>query len=218
MMAAERRTRVAVVSPSVVVAAGIVALLGRHPERVLVVPTVDDETDVVLYDVLGLAERGGGELDRLVHQAGTAVLAVGSDHRPDLLTQALALGVDGCFAMSIDETTLFATLDAARARRPAVQAGGPILCACPSEQRSRRLGLGAGLNGREAGILLAIVNGLTNEEIADREFLSINTVKTYIRSAYRKIGVQTRSQAVRWALTYGFDTGDEADAAPVHEG
>ena len=35
-------------------------------------------------------------------------------------------------------------------------------------------------------------------------FLSINSVKTYIRSAYRKIGVTPRSQAVLWGVENGF--------------
>jgi DNA-binding NarL/FixJ family response regulator len=197
-----------VVSPSAMVVAGIGAMLGRHPERVLLVPAVDDETDVVLYDVLGLEGSDGSELDRLVDRTGTSVLAVARDQRPDLLNQALTRGVGGCLDLSIDATTLVATLDAARTRRTTVQAGGSILCACPTAQRSWRLGLGAGLNDREADILLAIVDGLTNAEIAGREFLSVNTVKSYIRSAYRKIGVQSRSQAVRWVLTYGFDAGE----------
>jgi DNA-binding CsgD family transcriptional regulator len=35
-------------------------------------------------------------------------------------------------------------------------------------------------------------------------YLSINTVKTYIRSAYGKIGVTARPQAMRWGLDHGF--------------
>ena len=49
-----------------------------------------------------------------------------------------------------------------------------------------------------------IANGLTNKDIAERAFVSPNTVKTYIRSAYRKIGVERRTQAVLWALDNGF--------------
>ena len=36
-------------------------------------------------------------------------------------------------------------------------------------------------------------------------FISLNTVKTYVRSAYRKIGVTRRPQAVGWAMTNGFE-------------
>ena len=49
-----------------------------------------------------------------------------------------------------------------------------------------------------------ICQGLTNQEIADRAFLSINSIKTYIRSAYRKIGVTGRVGAVSWSLQHGF--------------
>ncbi len=40
----------------------------------------------------------------------------------------------------------------------------------------------------------------TNEETAARMFVSLTTLKSYIRSAYRKIGVQRRSQAVLWTM------------------
>ena len=49
-----------------------------------------------------------------------------------------------------------------------------------------------------------ITQGLSNQEIANRAFLSINSVKTYIRSAYRKINVTSRSQAVLWGVDNGF--------------
>ena len=52
-------------------------------------------------------------------------------------------------------------------------------------------------------MLCLIAQGLSNQEIADRAFLSINSVKTYIRSAYRKIGVERRTQAVLWATRNG---------------
>ena len=61
-----------------------------------------------------------------------------------------------------------------------------------------------GLSPREAEILALITQGLTNKEIAGRVYLSINSVKTYIRSAYRKINVERRPQAVLWGVQNGF--------------
>ena len=49
-------------------------------------------------------------------------------------------------------------------------------------------------------MLQLVVLGHSNQEIADSMFLSINSVKTYIRSTYRKIGVTTRAQAIVWAI------------------
>ena len=57
---------------------------------------------------------------------------------------------------------------------------------------------------REAEIVALITQGLSNQEIADRSYLSINSVKTYIRTAYRKMGVERRSQAVLWGIQHGF--------------
>ena len=45
--------------------------------------------------------------------------------------------------------------------------------------------------------------GRSNDEIAQEMRISLNSVKSYIRSAYRKTGVQSRSQAVLWAVTHG---------------
>ena len=53
-------------------------------------------------------------------------------------------------------------------------------------------------------MLTLITQGLSNQEIADRAFLGINTVKTYIRTAYRKIGAGSRTQAVLWGIQHGF--------------
>ena len=58
-----------------------------------------------------------------------------------------------------------------------------------------------------------IAAGMSNQEIADRSYLSINSVKTYIRTAYRKIGAQRRSQAVRWAIENGFVATPNTSAA-----
>ena len=63
--------------------------------------------------------------------------------------------------------------------------------------------IGHGLSAREVQVLSLITAGLTNQEIADRVYVSINSVKTYVRSAYRKIGVNSRSQAAVWGLQHG---------------
>ncbi|MGD8151010.1 DNA-binding response regulator [Ornithinimicrobium sp. Y1694] len=64
-------------------------------------------------------------------------------------------------------------------------------------------GQGAGLSVREAEMIALITEGLTNENIAQRCYLSPNTVKSYIRTAYQKVGVTRRSEAVRWGMENG---------------
>ena len=62
---------------------------------------------------------------------------------------------------------------------------------------------GLRLTRREHEILVLITNGLTNAEIGEQLTLSINSIKTYIRQAYRKIDVERRAQAVAWGMTHG---------------
>jgi DNA-binding NarL/FixJ family response regulator len=69
------------------------------------------------------------------------------------------------------------------------------------------------LSDREAEIVRLITLGMSNRDIAGTLFLSVNTVKTYIRSAYRKMGVGTRSQAVMWGVQHGFTMQDFSQGA-----
>jgi len=52
------------------------------------------------------------------------------------------------------------------------------------------------LTSSELAVLRFLPSHMTNQEIADALFLSINTVKTHLRSVYRKLGVRTRRQAI----------------------
>ena len=68
---------------------------------------------------------------------------------------------------------------------------------------------------RQAEIIALITQGLSNQDIAQRSYLSINSVKTYIRTAYRKMNVASRSQAVLWGVSHGFqpDVARHAEAS-----
>jgi len=61
-----------------------------------------------------------------------------------------------------------------------------------------------GLTDREAEILALITQGKSNAEVAALTYLSPNTIKSYIRTLYRKIDVDSRTQAVLWGVNNGF--------------
>ncbi len=69
------------------------------------------------------------------------------------------------------------------------------------------------LTHRETEVLSMIASGLANRDIAEQTNLSINSVKSYIRGAYAKIEVTSRSQAVLWAIQHGLLMSGDADAA-----
>ncbi|MBC7247502.1 MAG: response regulator transcription factor [Actinobacteria bacterium] len=63
-----------------------------------------------------------------------------------------------------------------------------------------------GLSEREMEILQLLADGLSNKEIADRLFISIQTVKTHITHIFEKLGVSDRTEAVAAALRRGLVT------------
>jgi len=54
-------------------------------------------------------------------------------------------------------------------------------------------------HGPEIEVLVRIAEALSNEDVADALQLSVNTVKTHVKSIYRKLGVAGRSDAARRA-------------------
>jgi predicted ATPase/DNA-binding CsgD family transcriptional regulator len=59
------------------------------------------------------------------------------------------------------------------------------------------------LNTRETEVLARLSAGLTDQQIADELFLSLNTVKWYNRQIYSKLGVSSRTQAIAYAAERG---------------
>ena len=170
-------------------------MLADHPERVAVtaLPGVRSEArgvDVVLYDTYGLL-GGDGDLAHLVRHTEARILVLSRDMRPDLRARALAMGCKCWVSMSIGSNDLVEAIE--------LTASGAVL-----PEQGDRLGQDEGLSSREVEVLALITQGLSNAEIANRLYLSENTLKSHIRNAYRKVGAGSRTQAVAWALQHGF--------------
>jgi LuxR family transcriptional regulator, positive regulator of biofilm formation len=60
--------------------------------------------------------------------------------------------------------------------------------------------LSANLTRREREVLALLVTGCTNEEIAERLFISPHTVKSHTQNIFRKLGVKNRLQAAMWTI------------------
>jgi DNA-binding NarL/FixJ family response regulator len=60
----------------------------------------------------------------------------------------------------------------------------------------------AALTQHEVEVVRFVGAGLSNQEIADRLTVSINTVKSTLHTAYRKMHVSSRTQAQLWAIRH----------------
>lgn len=201
----------AVISAQPIVARGLVSILSEHKPRIEVVEVSGDPEDpdphVILYDVIGLLDGDSSDLDVAVKMTASVVLAVGRDLRPDLLAQALSRGVEGFLSIGASESELVDAVESAVTGWEVGDPGeDPTVGSSGSAARASKLGADINLSEREIEILSMITQGWSNKDIADQLYLSINSVKSYIRTAYRKAGVATRSQAVIWAIQHGFGT------------
>jgi len=178
---------------------GLGAILAAYDDFALVPPSpgggLATFVDLTLHDAFARLPLCEARMDRLVGRpAGGRYVVYSWNIHADLANTALARGAAGCLSKSLEPDELVEALRA-------IAAGETVVRTAPSEE-SRELRL-AGLSPRELDVLGLISAGLTNKEIAEATALSINSIKTYIRAAYRKIGAASRSQAVLWAVRNG---------------
>ena len=194
------RAWVQVVTTQSVVARGITSLLeGSHGDLVVTFEGPDGgEPDVVFFDVIGLHDGDGADLDHWVSHTSSIVIAVTRDLRPDLGAEAFERGAAGAISIGASAEDFLEVVEAALTGH---LADSRVVA---EAEEGTRLGSEAGLTWREADVLGMIVRGLSNRDIGETAGLSINSVKSYIRSAYRKMDVTSRSQAVKWGVQHGF--------------
>jgi DNA-binding NarL/FixJ family response regulator len=198
--------RIAIITPQPVVAAGLRTLLEQceHPSQVVTLHANGPDPDVVLYDVIGLLSGDGTDLDIVVGKTASAVLAISRELRPDLLAQALQRGADGFFPLGATEPEICAAILSTQTGWKVGDTGeNPVVGSSASAAFADRVGSDQGLTSREREVLALIAQGYSNVEIAGEIHLGINTIKTHIRGAYRKIGATNRSEAVAWAIRHG---------------
>jgi DNA-binding NarL/FixJ family response regulator len=190
---------VGVVSASDLVSSGIARLLALASDEVSVreVSPRDrsvEQCDVAVYDLALMTKDASSDLSHLV-DSGVPVVGLEPPVRPDMARAARRTGVVEVIRMDVDPPGLLL----------AIRAAASVDVADPAVRRGRHRASAAsqfGLSSRELDILELIGSGLGNEEIARSLYLSINSVKSYIRTAYRKIDVSSRSLAVLWTVDH----------------
>ncbi len=151
--------------------------------------------DLTLHDSLANVQVLPGLLAEPIAHDGRLVTWTWNA-RPDLTEMALGMGASGVLSKDLPAAIMVEALEAIHRGRTVVELGGG--------QRSTRRHRPDPLTPREADVIALITSGMDNQSIADQASISINSVKSYIRSAYRKMGVTSRSQAVLWGVRHGY--------------
>jgi LuxR family maltose regulon positive regulatory protein len=179
-----------------------------------------------LHEAMGLLEQlqqeaeAGGRMGRVMEVLMLQALALSqnpvrgqgwgdTDEALDTLSQALALAEpEGYVRMFADEGAPMARLlYEAAARGITPEYAGRLLAAFPDvdaiQPKPSPTEMVEPLSARELEVLGLIAEGHSNQEIAAKLYLSLNTVKVHSSNIYGKLGVNSRTQAVAKAKTLG---------------
>ena len=194
---ARDRVSVAVINDYDLVVREVETMLAPFDDRVRVVGhDIDRDTsaDVALFDTFA------GRRRTLVRAAETVlagavehVVLYTGDASPDFVRAARDAGASGVLLKTRSGELLVESLERI--------ASGEKIGLDPSD------GIGPAnryveLSDRESEVLALIALGLTNGEIAEELYLSVETVKTYVKRLYAKLGVHNRAQAALAASTH----------------
>lgn len=195
---------VAVIDDVELISAGVEGLLAQtdgisvcsveHPSQ------LDEPVDVALFDWFARPTGFPDGIDALLDHDGLGSVAIYTWWTtPGLIDVAARKGVKGYLSKRLGAEALVEALHAVARHSEMVVAsasenGGDIL----------RLGAADALTARESQVLAMLVDGRSNRQIAESLFVSVDTIKTHLRSIYRKLGVNNRTQAVVRTLEGGF--------------
>lgn len=197
--------RLAVVNDYEVVVRGVAAMLEPYRDRIEVVELGADtevvrQVDIALYDTFSRPALEEDNLDSVLQNPRVRRTVLYTWLlTPDLLEDARQRGVDAALPKSTGSQELVDALERIDAGEERLESFAEVTGSVGGWP-----GKDEGLTPRESEVIALITEGLSNNEIAERAYLSINSVKSYIRSAYRTMGVTTRSQAVLWGIDHGF--------------
>lgn len=196
---AVRPLRLALVNDYEIIVRGLHAMLNPFRDRVLVVehevghiPT--QQVDVALFDTFAGRRDALGRAAAMVERGNARhVVLYTWDASAEFLEAARDIGVSAVVLKSATGADLVSALERVAAGE---QLGLEHVTRSPSGEQAETLSV------REREVLAMLALGSTNAQIATELYLSVDTVKTYVRRVFQKLGVHNRTQAAMLAQRY----------------
>ena len=212
--ATSRTIRVFIIDDHRMFTQAVAAALTEEPDME-VVDTVENlasarrrleelEVDVILLDQRlpdGQGTHAAAELRAL--RPGAKVVLVTAAMEPSVLNEALAAGCAGFVTKGDSIDALAAAVRAAASGATPVS---PAMLTRITGGNSNNSSLTEPLTPRETAVLLFLADGMSNEEIAKRLFISIHTLRNHIQSIISKLGAHSKLEAVSIAIREGLIT------------
>ena len=136
------------------------------------------------------------------------ILFLTGDGRPESVRRALAAGADGYLLKADEHSAILPAVREVLAGRAYISKG-----IAAGFERARALSAAAAAAGapavtvREHEVLQLIAEGLPNQDVADRLFISVDTVRTHRRNVMEKLDLHNAAEITAYVI--------QAGAAPV---
>lgn len=170
-----------------------------------------DRADVVVMDIR-MPDMDGIAATKLITEdeglAGVRVLILTTFETDELVVAAIRAGASGYLGKGVDPAEL---LDAIRIVAHGESLLSPAATTSlvnrflgqPTSDLNADLRLVDELTAREREITALVASGLSNEQIAERLFISSSTAKTHVNRSMMKVGARDRAQLVVFAYENG---------------
>jgi len=189
MTSARRPIRVTLVNDYEIIVQGLRRMLEPFSDRIEIVETQvggvpDLPTDIALFDTFA-GRRYALQRVRLMARDGSIgkVVLYTWDAPPAFRDDILRHEIDGVILKAVTGEALVESLER-------IHAGESLGLDGFSESP-----VSAALSEREQEVLALIALGMSNRQIAHELYLSVDTIKTHVRSVFGKLGVANRTQA-----------------------
>jgi two-component system response regulator NreC len=209
---------VVLVDDHAVVRAGIRLLLERQDDIEVIgeAGTAKDalfraralKPDVILLDVVMPGESGIDVLPRLLAESPeTRILVLSMQDDPSYVREAFAAGAQGyVLKEAADEEVVAAVREIAKGGRYVHPTLGARMVAAEADERAAAEA--DPLSEREREVLRLLALGHTNQEIAEKLYISVRTAESHRAHIMQKLRLATRAELVRYALSQGLLTDD----------
>jgi len=189
----------------------VVGEVGNGQEAVALVEKLTP--DVVLLDVEMPVMGAKQAMERMLENSPSPRVVIVTMYDPRLVRELIGLGAVAYLVKSATMEELHAAVHTA-ANSPTGPDKDVVIVAPPKVFRNPAEV--DGLSGRELEVLLMVARGMSNHQIAVSLHLSEATIKRHLANIYPRIGVSSRGEAVRKALSKEWISTSDIISGQVH--